>query len=110
MNIRESILTADDLPRKPLTIPEWGVTVYVRTMTGSQRDAFEAAQIKDPYRDIRARMATYTVCDESGALLFTEADIPSLGAKSVRALDKIFALACRLNGVSKEDVDELKKI
>lgn len=109
MNLRDSILTADDLPRQKLEVPEWGVTVHVRTMTASQRDSLEGAQTKDPYRDIRARMAVYTVCDEHGTPLFTEADIAAIGRKSARALDKVFAVACKMNGFSKEDVDDLKK-
>ncbi len=35
MNIlsKEAILSADDLPREIVSVPEWGGQVYVRTMT-----------------------------------------------------------------------------
>ena len=45
MNIlsKEAILAADDLPREIVSVPEWGGQVCVRTMTGTDRDAFETS-------------------------------------------------------------------
>ena len=42
MNIlsKDAILAADDLPRETVHVPEWGGDVYVRTMSGTDRDAF----------------------------------------------------------------------
>ncbi len=47
MNIltKEAILAADDLPRETVLMPEWGGDVYVRTMSGTDRDAFESSLI-----------------------------------------------------------------
>ena len=47
MNIltKEAILAADDLPRETVLVPEWGGDVYVRTMSGTDRDAFESSLI-----------------------------------------------------------------
>ena len=39
---RDSILSADDLPMVKVECPEWKGHVYVRTMTGKERDSFEA--------------------------------------------------------------------
>jgi hypothetical protein len=109
MNLREQILTADDLPRKELPIPEWKTKVWIRTLTGGERDRFEGRQSKDPFTDVRARLAVLCLVDEQGLNLFTEADIPALSAKSSKALDRVFAASVKLNGISKEDVEELKK-
>ena len=106
---RESILGSDDLKSVEVEVPEWGGAVWVRTMTATQRDAFEAQQIREPFRDVRARLAVATVCDSHGELLFTEADIPALSRKSGKALDRVFAVATKLSGLSKEDIDDLKK-
>ena len=46
--------------------------------------------------------------DEEGKPLFTESDIAALSAKSSRALDRIFAIAVKLSGISKQDLDDLK--
>ena len=47
MNIlsKDAILAADDLPRETVHVPEWGGDVYVRTMSGTDRDAFETSLI-----------------------------------------------------------------
>jgi hypothetical protein len=109
MSLRDRILATEDLPRKSLPIPEWGLTVHVRTLTGRERDRFEGQQSRDPYGDVRARLAVLALVDDQGQPLFTEADVPALSAKSSRALDRIFAVAVRLNGISKADLEELGK-
>lgn len=105
---RSAILAADDLPREEVSIPQWGGTVFVRTMTGAERDALEAIHLKSPGRNFRARVAVATVCDEKGQLLFTEADLVPLGTKSAAALDLILDVAMRLSGFNKKDVDRLE--
>ena len=104
---RENILTHDDLPREEVQIPEWGGSVLVRTMTGSERDAFESEHLKNPHKDLRARLAVATCCDEQGNLLFTAPDVESLAKKSAAALDRIFEVSARLSGLSKKDVIDL---
>ncbi|SIO60133.1 hypothetical protein SAMN05444166_6279 [Singulisphaera sp. GP187] len=105
---RESILAADDLPREEVSIPEWNGTVFVQTMTGTERDRLEAAYNKEPGKDFRARMAVATVCDETGKRLFSEKDILPLGTKSAAALDRILEVAMRLSAFTKKDVDALE--
>lgn len=109
MGMRDLILSADDLKREPLEVPEWGVTIFVRVMSGSERDRFEAAHLKAPEKDFRARLAVACVCDEAGAPVFTADDVPALGAKSSAALTRISEVAARLNRMGKEDYDELGK-
>jgi hypothetical protein len=47
--------------------------------------------------------------DENGERLFQEEDTFPLGGKSAAALDRIFTVAQRLNGLRDEDVQELAK-
>ena len=42
---KDQILEANDLQSESVTVPEWGGDVLVRTMTGADRDAFEASMI-----------------------------------------------------------------
>jgi len=110
MNLtRDQILAASDRPIEAVDVPEWGGTVHVKTMSGSQRDRFEAEFTKDRGKDIRARLAAYALCDEAGNGLFSEADIKALGEKSTAALQRVFDVALRLNAVSTADIDELAK-
>ena len=40
---RDLILGMDDLSRVRVDVPEWGGHLFVRSMTGMERDAFEGA-------------------------------------------------------------------
>lgn len=110
MLTREQILQCDDLPKETVKVPEWGGEVQVRTMTGTDRDAFEASLIGKEGRleNVRARLVSLAVCDESGSRLFDDADVAALGAKSAKALDRVFAVAQRLNGIGADQVEQAK--
>lgn len=112
MLTREQILAAADLPRESVDVPEWGGTVIVQTMTGADRDAFEASVItadgKPNLRNMRAKLVAACVVDESGHRLFTAADIEALGGKSASALERISRVAQRLNRMGDEQLEELK--
>ena len=85
----------------------------MRTLNGTERDAFEQSMVgkknKTNLDNVRARFAVLTICDESGNRLFTANDATELGKKSAAALDRVFAVAQRLNGFSSEDAKELAK-
>lgn len=115
---KAEILAQDDLKFEDVMIPEWGdAWVRVRTMSASERDYFEAAtivrngsQVETNLQGIRARLAIMTLVDpDTGEKLFQAEDEFPLGAKSAAAMDRIFAVAQKLNGLRKEDVDELAK-
>jgi hypothetical protein len=107
------ILGADDLPSEDVAVPEWGGSVRVRTMTGAERDAFElaitTARSAGRVGDVRARLVAMAAVDADGKLLFTAADVAKLSKKSSRALDRVFAVASRLNGLGDDDVEDLAK-
>ena len=113
MNIlsKVAILAADDLPRETVIIPEWGGEVLVRTMSGTDRDAFEASLLEKDGRmeNVRARLVALTLCDSQGDRLFDDSEIAALGRKSARALDRVFSVAQRLNGIGVDQVDAAKK-
>ncbi len=106
---RDAILGAQDLPVLTVSVPEWGGEVFIRTMTGGERDQFEASWRQNRTDDIRARLAVATLCDEDGHLLFTAADVPGISAKSSKALDRIFAASTAHSGLTDKDVEELRK-
>jgi len=103
---KDAILASNDLPKEEVQVDEWGGSVYVRTMTASERDRFETHF--RPGQNVRALLAVCTVCDENGKAIFDESDVTALGAKSAAALDKVFTVAIRLNGIGKRDVEELE--
>lgn len=114
---KAEILKADDLPTEDIEVPEWGGTVRLKTMTGEQRDEFEASQVKinkkgqpeQNMANLRARLVALVIVDEDGKSLFSTYDIADLGRKSSRALDRVYEKAMEMNGFSGEDVEKLKE-
>ena len=113
---RDEILTVNDIAIEEIEVPEWGGSVYVKGMTGTERDAFEASIVQQRGKNasvnmanIRAKLASQTICNETGERLFTDADIKALGKKSATALQRVFDVAQRLSGISGDDVEELAK-
>ena len=114
--VKGAILCANDLQTEDVEVPEWGGAVRVRSFTGRERDAFEASMVRGEGKDrkvdltnMRARLVGLTVIDEGGQRLFTDEEVDLLGAKSGAALDRVFAIAQKLNGLSGADVEELTK-
>lgn len=112
----EQILDADDLAYEDVPVPEWGGTVRVRELPGTERDKFEAqfvgkdgASVRaEGLEGFRARLAAAAIVDESGKQLFrSPAETKRLGEKSARALQRVCDVATRLSQMSEEDVKEL---
>lgn len=110
---KQAILAAQDLKSEDVAVTEWGGEVRVRTLTGTERDAFESSLVQDGGKrdlsNLRARLLSLAIVDENGARLFSEADIPLLGGKSAAALDRLFEVAQRLNGIGEKEQAALAK-
>jgi hypothetical protein len=113
---RDQILAAEDLSRELVEVPEWGGSVWVRALTGGERDDFEASCLMTKgksselnYRNMRAKLVVRTAVTETGERVFGDADVEALTQKSASALDRLFSVASRLSALGKEDVEELTK-
>ena len=111
---RDQILNADDRRTRVVSVPEWGGDVMIRSLSGKERDEFEASlqvtrgnKTKQNVANFRARLLALCIVNEAGERLFVPADIPRLGDKSVAALQRVFNACNELNGLSDEDVEEL---
>lgn len=104
---KDQILEANDLQSEPVHVQEWGGSVRVRTMTGADRDAFEASMIttlsdgtrKPNMANMRAKLVALTVVDEAGNRVFDVTDVDRLALKSAAALERVFNAAQRINGL-----------
>ena len=104
---KTQILEALDLKSEAVDVPEWNGSVLVRTMTGADRDAFEASLIvtqldgtrKPNMTNMRAKLVALTVVDDSGSLVFGVSDVDRLALKSASALERVFTAAQRINGL-----------
>lgn len=112
---RDGILNAVDTKIEFCECPEWPCDVYVKNLTGEERDEFEGSLLKKDnngkrvlaYSDLRAKLVARTACDETGKRLFSDSDIALLTKKSAAPLQRIFEKAQKLSGLSAEDVTEL---
>lgn len=97
--------------------------VFVRQMTGRERDCFEQSLVKETkdeagvtisydrsLEDFRAKLAVVTLCDEKGKSLLQPEDYPVLSQNmSAARLEKIVNEAQRLNKITEKDKDALVK-
>lgn len=119
---REDILNARPPAPVRVNVPELGGHVFVRVLTGAQRDAWEIAfsearekQLGEkkkgearPPVNLRAHLLAAAVCDEAGKAIFDADDLEDLGKTRADVVQRLYDKATKLNAVSVEDVDELE--
>lgn len=111
---KEQIKTVSDLETQDVEVPEWGGTVRLKSLTGAERDKFEASVVQGQgknttvnMQNLRAKLVAQSAIGEDGKPLFTEEDVKWLGEKSAKALNRLFNAAQQLSGLSESDVKEL---
>jgi hypothetical protein len=113
---RDAILNVNDIKIQEVDVPEWGGKVLVKTLSGSERDSFEAsivtgigANAKMSTENIRAKLVVRSIVGEDGKRFFSDSDAEILSKKSAAALDRIFAVASKLSGVGDDEIKDLVK-
>jgi len=100
-----------------------GDYVFVRQMTGHEKDLFEQSMIKKNrdgkgnvisvdtvMEDYRSKLAAITLCDEDGKSLLDVQDYRVLGnSMSAKKLDMIVSASQKLNAITEEDKEEIVK-
>lgn len=104
---RDEILTNGKPQIKEIDVPELNGTVFIRVMSGTERDAFELS-CGDSLQNVRARLACMCLCDSDGNRLFDDTEVGEVGKLSGAALDVVFDAARRFNGLTETDVKELE--
>lgn len=107
---KDAILSAVDVPSQEVAVPEWGGTVLVQGMTGTERDSFEALAVaarqnKKMVTNASAELVVRCVVDEEGSRIFTTKDVAALGKKSGLALGRVVDVALELSGLSDDNGD-----
>lgn len=113
--LRKTILEADDIEKETVEVPQWGVTVEVRSMTGKQRSAFmkrvsAGGSGEVDFERFFAELIIATSFDpETGEQLFEAADRDALNQKSGAALQLLADPAMKLSGLDSGAVEAAKK-
>lgn len=119
---RNLLLQKEELEKVQVDLGK-GESVWVRQMTGRERDNFEQSLIKEKkdakgnvisydraLGDFRAKLAVATCCDDEGKALFLPDDYSLLSQNmSAKRLEMIVNAAQKLNAISEEDKEALVK-
>lgn len=117
-------LTRDDMlraareariQRDKLTVPELGGDIYVRGMSGKERDEFEEGlRIRrgrkagqSDLRNFRAKLAVKVIVNEDGQRILTDEDATVFGQLPAGVLDRIITRCSELSGLAEEEADDL---
>lgn len=105
------ILSANDMAREEVYVPEWGGSVYVRRLTGDERDVFEFKMLGENKtgKGLRAAYVGLALVDETGKRLFSDEELPMLGTKFAGALDRVFEKVSEINKITADDIKKLEK-
>lgn len=114
MSIRDRILSSDDTHKKLVEIPEWGVTVEVRSMSGSARAslmqvAVESGGAVDMMKVYPDLIIQTTFDPETGEQVFTPEDRDAIMDKNGSILDRLAEVATSISGFTEKAVDAAGK-
>ena len=116
---RDAILGAEDLKKELVEVPEWSGSVWVRELTGTERDEYEQSlmsvrqvgrqtEIQPRLDNAKARLAVKCIISAEGQRLFKDKDAGELGKKSAAALNLIVDTVQRLSGMTTDDIESLR--
>ncbi len=105
---REAILSASTGEIVCVSVPEWGGDVCLRPLSGAEVAAIYGKDLSS--EQVTQALVVSSICDESGARLFTQDDAPALFAKAYSSLQPLIAKALEINRMTKESTDAAKKV
>ena len=104
--ILAAIQAASDIKSERMAVPEWGTDVFIKVLSGTERDAFEAGYSDQRMSNFRVRFLVLTLCDQNGERVFTDEQVSVLGKRSSLVINRLFEAAWKINMLSPEAVDE----
>lgn len=116
----DDIVSSNDKTFEDVEVPEWGGSVRIAVMSGTDRDGWELSILKSDNSDrgfglniegfSRVRLISMCLVDEHFNRIFvTKEQVTALGNKSGAVLDRLYEVAQRINGITDEDVEDLEK-
>lgn len=116
MSLKEKIRNAKKVPPKKLTVPEWGVDIYIPRKTVKERSDFEKSLTKLNKRssdaameEVRARMLIYGCRDEHGAPIWDVSDIETISGYDSAPVDYIIDEMRKFCHITEDDIETMAK-
>lgn len=109
MSLKDTILAADDLDAELLEVPEWGVTISLRTPTVAERSRLgKAAIASGDTPDIAflypALLISTCYDPSTGEPIFSEDDVAAIQLKNGAVVERVAQEALRIAGMGPEAV------
>lgn len=104
---KDQIRAADDRRLTEVEVPEWGGSVFVRTLPLSERLDLSAAAKRDG--DLTIDLVVLCACDPDGGRLFATEDADWLAGKNGEVLQRIALVAIEVNGLTAKATEDAAK-
>ena len=106
----KDILAADDRRPVKVDVPEWGGHIWMRPISGKQRDKLTTYQSDFPDETGHEFMVLLAMCQEDGTPIeFDELDVQDLKDKNNSVIVRLAEMAATLSSVSPQAVKETEK-
>lgn len=102
----DAILAVDDSVTETVSVPEWKGEVFIKSMTGTERDEFEANLRRGgdlDLRNARAKLLVRVIVNSEGTRKFSDVQASALGKKNAAILNRLYEVAARLCGLGEEE-------
>ena len=113
MLTRDAILGASDIETRDVPVPEWGGSVRLRSLSGLERDSWEASnrllkgsEYVPNLKGAKARLLVRAIVDENGSRLFADTDAGALAAKSAGVIERLAEVVAQMSGITEAAVEE----
>lgn len=94
MSLKDEIIAARDSKREPLDVPEWGLRVWIRTITSVEQDSLAdelyANGRKPGMAELKTRTLALALVNEEGERVFTDAEAAALNDKNAIAVQRCY--------------------
>jgi hypothetical protein len=98
-------------------VPEWGGAVFVRMLSGTERDDYESTiayvgksgKTERNVKNLRGRFAALVLAHADGRRMWQDSDAAWLGQLDAAGLDRVYDAAAELNRMSKGDEEQAEK-
>lgn len=110
MSLREQIFSADDITKELVEVPEWGVTVEIRSMTAAERAKLGENATAGDKTDVGLMYALTVIASvydpETGLPVFTDQDRAAILSKNGSVVERLATKALGSSGLTEKAVDE----
>ncbi len=121
---REEFFKCSDLTIEKVHIKELNTDMFVKSLTAGEKAIWEydsmsventAKQgssiklLKDRMITARERLVELAVCNEDGSRFFAPGDASQIARKNSNVVSRLYDVAARLSGITKEDLEEIAK-